>query len=36
LGEIHADELQVGVPNVRIHGILAPLNGKLRYYEATS
>jgi len=36
LGEIHADELQVGIPKVRMHGILAPINGKLRYYEATS
>ncbi len=36
LGEIHADELQVGIPKVRMHGILTPMNGKLRYYEATS
>jgi hypothetical protein len=36
LGEIHADELQGGIPKLRMYGILAPMNGKLRYYEATS
>ncbi len=36
LAEIDAHELRGGVPKVRMHGILAPMNGKLRYYEATS
>lgn len=36
LGEIHAEELKLGVPKARMYGILVPANGKLRYYEATS
>jgi len=36
VGEIHAEGLQAGIPTVRMHGILAPVDGKLRYYGATS
>ena len=36
MAELHAHDLRGGVPKIRMHGVLVPINGKVRYYEATS
>jgi len=36
LGGVHAEELRAGIPQDRMHGVLAQVDGKLRYYQPSS